>query len=182
MARIVLPVIAICLFLPGAVAQDDLSQAEQQIQSALRARGTDQLAQVVAGVAAKNSAAAVDLLFKYASTSTRGQSVSTRAYYILLNGIASMTQESALKHAAEVIVKRKDSVARDLLGALTNVSQKAVIPAMCYVLERGEDDMMVIAADHLLAIGDERAVGPLIAALERAPDGSTLRWKIGQAL
>ncbi|MHC4607596.1 MAG: hypothetical protein ACYTAF_11825, partial [Planctomycetota bacterium] len=178
-----LPLIIVCLLLPAAVAQDDLKQEEQQILSALRGGGSNQLAQVVAGVASKNSPAAADLLFKVASTPSREYQISTRAHWILLNGIASMTNESALMRAAELIVGKKSHfAARDLLGALTNTAQKAVVPAMCYVLQRGEDDMKVVAADHLIAIGDERAVEALITALGRAREGGTLRYKIGQAL
>jgi hypothetical protein len=105
------------------------------------------------------------------------------AYSLLLRGAAGMTDTLALQEASKIILRNKaNPMSRDFLAMLSNQGNPAIVPPMIRILEDGPDDMRVVAAEHLATIGDKRAIGALVEALEDRKASGLLRRRVAAAL
>ncbi len=106
------------------------------------------------------------------------------AYMTILNGAASFTDAAALGELGGFIVRNASKpIARDAMAMVSNHGQKEILPVCLKVLEGGNEDLKIMAVDHLIAIGDKSVVGPLIAALKaNERNAGDLKTRLGRAL
>ncbi|MBI2898855.1 MAG: HEAT repeat domain-containing protein [Planctomycetes bacterium] len=166
-------------------ASADVKASEQKLRQALASGQRKALAPAVQELVGWDNAEAMKALLRLVSVNPGGVEPAfwMEAYALMLRGCAGMTSAAALKEAGDFIVERKGApVARDLLAMLCNQGRPEMVPPLLAVLEKGADDMRILAAEHLLAIGDKRAVEPLIAALKDARSSPELKRRAAKAL
>jgi hypothetical protein len=171
------------LTLPASSSADE-KKSEARLRQVLQSGQQKQLAPAIQELAGWDSAEAMKMLLRHAAGQPVGDSYFwMEAYALLLRGCAAMTNSSALKEAAEFIVENKSKpVARDLLAMLCNQGRPEIVAPMLIVVEKGADDMRILAAEHLITIGDKTAVEPLIAVLKDGKATAELKKRAGQAL
>ena len=89
-------------------------------------------------------------------------------WQMLIMAPASITDPRAVMECAGWVINRKSKgMARDVLAMMTNQAHSSLVPAMIRILERTRDDMRMMALDHLISIGDKRAVPALLKVLKK---------------
>lgn len=167
-----------------AVAQDDLKAADKAIREGLQAGSAKALEAGVRAAVKVNDAKALEMLLKYAARPGGEESQWMELYWLLLNGAAAISAPEAMEAAGEFILKNKARIiSRDLMVALTNQGHAGIRHAMHRILEKGEDDLRVMAADHLVDVGDRSSIDLLIATMKaHGKKNDTLNRKCGNAL
>lgn len=167
-----------------ASASADEKKSEAKLKQVLQSGQQKQLAPAVLELAGWDSAEAMKLLLKLANSGPIGDSYFwMEAYALMLRGAAAMTNSAALQEAGDFILENKAKpISRDLLAMLCNQGRAEIVPPMLQVLEKGPDDMRILAAEHLISIGDKRAIEPLIATLKDSKASAELKKRAGQAL
>jgi hypothetical protein len=173
-------------------AQDAVKNADKNLKQAVKEQNRKALdGAVVELITANNAEAMKSILGAAAGGAPSDKAKEPKddawwmdAYFTLLNGAASFTEAGALNELADFILKAKGKiVARDLMSQVANHGQKQLIPVCLRILEAAETELKIMAADHLVAIGDKSIVEPLIKALKvNEKEQGDLRFRIGRAL
>lgn len=89
-------------------------------------------------------------------------------YWTLVKGMASFTNAESLEEVGEFIADNaKKEFGRDVMFMVQNNYSAACIYLCFKVLEKGTDEVKVMAIDHLGVLGNPEAVPKLISALEK---------------
>jgi hypothetical protein len=181
--RVLITLLALGLAIPPSMA-GDVKSSENKLKQVLASGRQKELAPAVRELAGWDSADAMKALLKLAASGPVGESYFwMEAYALMLKGCVSMTNSAAMKEASDFVIDNKAKpIARDLLAMLCNQGRPEIVPPMLAVLEKGADDMKIMAAEHLITIGDKRAIEPLIAALKSGSSSAELKKRCGQAL
>jgi hypothetical protein len=154
-------------FAAAALAASDLKPAEADLKKAIEAKDFAALDKAIQAVRAVGGEEAARLLVKTAQKIPPGEDL---LYWRLLNGAAGVQDEGGLKEIGDAILASgaQASFARDLMFAMQNNRAKGT-PAVVHarILEKGADDLKLMAADQLALIESVESVDVLVAALKR---------------
>lgn len=149
-------------------ASADLKPAEAELKKAIEAKdfaALDKVIQTIRGIGGEEAAR---VLVKTAQRIPPGEDL---LYWRCLNGAAGVQDEGGLKEIADSILAGGGAqalFARDLMFAMQNNRAKAT-PTVVHarILEKGADDLKLMAADQLALIESAESVDVLIAAFKR---------------
>jgi hypothetical protein len=167
-----------------AAAQDDLKAADKAVREGLQAGSAKTLEAGVRAAVKINDAKALEMLLKYAARPGGEEAAWMELYWLLLNGAAAMSAPEAMEAASDFILKNKARIiSRDLMVSLIQQGHPGTRHAMHRILEKGEDDLRVMAADHLVDVGDRSSIDLLIATMKaHGKKNDTLNRRCGDAL
>lgn len=143
-------------------APDDLDAARKAFQTALASKDATALSEAVKKIASVNDARAVKVLLA-APINTNDQ----ETYWVVLRGLASFTSPSAVKELGDFVLKKQNMFVRDLMSLLKYNHAPALMAVMAEILEKGTDELKLMAVDQLQEFTGKGPVGPLVAALGR---------------
>ncbi|RME75000.1 MAG: hypothetical protein D6776_04095 [Planctomycetota bacterium] len=149
----------------GALAlSKPVREAEAALKAAARQGNIPAVEAAVARLVSIGDRDAARVLLTYARKTPPG---AERIYWRLLDGAASLTDEEALGELARTIVRDK-RIGRDLLFALQNNRSRHVPEVVLRpVLDKGSDELRLMAADQLGQIESVEAVDVLIWAYQK---------------
>ncbi len=156
---------------PSAVRagdSDGLKAAETELKKAIEKRDMAAVDAAVGAIVAVSGPAAAELLLEYAGKIPAGEEA---IYWRLVRGAVMFTDAPALKALGEfVMAKAKGALARDLMFSLASNRHPSTVDMLKPILEKGPDDLKLMAADQLGQVEALVAVDALIEALKREED------------
>jgi hypothetical protein len=160
-------VIPLAFALGALAASSDIKGIESDLKKALEAKDFGALDRAIQALRTAGGEDAVKLLVRTAQKMPQGEDL---LYWRLLNGAAGMADEAGLSAVASAVLSGETPplVARDLMFAMqNNRAPKAPLLVHAKVLEKGAQDLQLMAADQLALIETADSVDVLIAALKR---------------
>jgi hypothetical protein len=149
-------------------AASEIKPLEADLKKAIEAKDFGALDRVILQIREVGGEEAAKMLVKIAQKIPPGEDL---LYWRLLNGVGGFQDEAGLKEIADTILSSSggpQGFTRDLMFAMqNNRSPKAPGAVHARVLEKGADDLKLMAADQLGLIELSESVDVLISALKR---------------
>ncbi|HLG42205.1 MAG TPA: HEAT repeat domain-containing protein [Planctomycetota bacterium] len=169
------------LFCGAVLHAQDLEKVKKDLRSAVERENIKDTEEAVKGfIILNNEKAAKELcsLIKW----VEGQTSNEAIYWILIKGLASFSNVESLEPVASFVVENgKKPVARDIMFMMQN-NYSANCVFFCLPVAKGSnDEIKVMAIDHLGVLQSRDAVAPLIELL-KTEKNSEVRRRIGKAL
>lgn len=162
-----LATLAAVFALATLVAAGELREQEQALKRAIEKKDLNELDRVIQQLRAAGGEEAVKVLVGIAKRIPPGENL---LYWHVLNGAAGMQDEAALRELADTILASSTghAVSRDLMFAMQN-NRAPRTPTVVHarILEKGADDLQLMAADQLALIETSDSVDVLIQAFKR---------------
>ena len=146
------------LFLP-AVPTQDVSRARSALARAIRDKDPDGARDPVRILRNAGDSTSVRALTSAASSLRQTDDTWWMpVYWSLLAAAASSNDEKGLKELSKFIVRNKRKpVSRDAMAMVCSRGHAGIIPVCVEVLWNGSDDLRLLAAEHLGAVGNRAA-------------------------
>ncbi len=158
---------ALAVAIATPAASSDVKALEGELKSAIQAKDFPAMDRAIQALRATGGEEAVKLLVRLAQKIPPGEDL---VYWRLLNGAAGMRDEEGLRAVAAAILSSDTGrvLSRDLMFAMQN-NRSPAAPALVHarILEKGADDLQLMAADQLALIEVSESVDVLIDAYER---------------
>jgi hypothetical protein len=151
------------------LALQDVPTVGRALQEAVKSNDTAKTEENAKHLVVFNSGKAADQLLAaldaLASQPTRNDTI----YWILVKAAASFSNPDPLEQIAKYVIAatQKTFVARDLMYMLQSNFAHDVLNLCVKVLDKGSDELKVMAIDHLGALQNKEAVPALLAALKK---------------
>lgn len=163
-SSIILLSAVLCLSIPG-LAQD--GKPENEFRKALAEQNEKKLEEACRSLVGLNTGAAAKLIL----SSVANPKLETDVYWILIRACAAFSNSDPLKEVAEYVLGRKGQpVSRDLAMALHNNFTPAIEGTLCIILRDGNEELRLLALDHLADIGQKEAVQAIVDVLKKEGD------------
>jgi hypothetical protein len=149
-----------------ALAADEVKGAEEELKRAVNAADEPGVHKAIAKLREIGGRDAAKSMIGLAQKIPPGNET---AYWALVNGAAGLNDDAGLDEVADVIMKQKsDPISRDLMFALCN-NRTARVATVVYaaILEKGTDELKLMAADNLCGIERVEAVDVIIAVYKK---------------
>jgi hypothetical protein len=179
------PIAAAALLVLGSLHAQETKVSDKALKKAVAEQDRKGFDAAVKDLAAANSVDAMKILLAWAGKAPPEDAWWIESYAALLTAAASFTDSGALGELAQFIVRNAARpLGRDALAMVCNRGHKEVLGVCVKVLESSAaDDLKILAADHLVAVGDRSVVDALIKGLKAAEKGSPdLRHRLARAL
>lgn len=176
---------ALLLLLSAAAPQDSVRAATTALTRAIKDQDRDGVEEGLSTLGKANSDKAMQAitraLLRIKDPNEPGM---IEIYWDILGAAATFTDAKALEGLTGFILRNKRKpVSRDMMAAVCSRGHKELVPVCVRLLKDGPDDLKMLAAEHLGAIGDRGAFEELLEALKRNAKGSeAVKRKIGRAM
>lgn len=169
---------------PAVVAAQDVDKLERELKDAINRDNKNDTEEKAKHLSTFNSEPSMKALLSSLSMLVQQPKKNETIYWIVLKAVASFTNEEPLQEAARWILTYKNQpVARDLLFMMQSNYSAAMVYPMITILEKGPDELKVMAIDHMATLGVKEAIPPLVAALKKEGKGDTeVKRRIVKAL
>lgn len=160
------PLLLLAISVPLLAAGPEVKEAEDELKKAINGSDLEAADRAIAKLRAAGGAPAVKTLVGIAQKIPAGQE---STYWRLVNGAASFRDDGGLEELAKTLLDAKNiAIARDILFALgNNRAPKVATVVYAPLLEKGPDELKLMAADNVCGIEFVEAVDVIIAAFKR---------------
>jgi hypothetical protein len=173
MKRFILFAIAavICLTALGSWAADS---NEAELKKALKDKNKSKIQKTAEQIAQNNNEQSFQTLVQ----AVKGLAAEEMEYYwIILSVMSNFSNSDTVNKIADYIIKNKTApLSKDLLYALQGNKRRDVIPALDQILQKGTDEMKLMALDHLAEVYFKDAVRVLIDFMRTLDDKKDVDW------
>jgi hypothetical protein len=182
MTRATLSVCTGLMLLCGALLHaQDIDKVKRDLRSAVERENIKDTEEAVKGFIISNSdKAAKELcaMIKWAEGQTSNEAI----YWIMVKGLASFSNVEPLETVADYVVSNsRKPVARDIMFMMQNNYSVNCVYFLIPVAQKANEEVKVMAIDHMGVLQSKDAVPPLIAML-KTEKNSEVRRRIGKAL
>ena len=164
----------IAIVIISAISLKSWADPEADLKKAIKERNVANTQKAAQQIAQSNN----DKAFQTLMQSIKGLSGEEAEYYwTVLNETASFSNSDVIGRMADFIIKNKGfPVSRDLLYALNGNKRKDIVPLLEQMLQKGSDEMKIMAIDHLAEVYFTDAVRVLIDFIRTLDEKKNVDW------
>ena len=172
MKRFILFAVAavICLVALGSWAESN----EAELKKAIKDKNRSKIQKMAEQISQNNNEQAFHMLVQ----AVKGLAAEEMEYYwIILSVMPNFNNSDAVNKIADYMIKNKNTpLAKDLLYAIQGNKRRDVIPLLEQILQKGTDEMKLMAIDHLAEVYFKDAVRVLIDFMCTLNDKKDVDW------
>lgn len=165
-----------------AVWCQDVDKAGRELKAAVQRENLKDSEEHAKALVMFNTAKAADTLLNVLEYAVKQELRNDALYWILVKAAASFSNLEPLEEVGKFVCTfAKLNVSRDIMFMMQNNYAHDAVYCCIKVLEKGTDELKVMAADHMGVLQHKEAVMPLIEALKKNSNPEVKR-RISKAL